>query len=107
MLMENCVIRNRTGVCGCDSPTKLIDRMGEEFPIVKDGATCRNILYNGKKLYMLDKLNKLRGMGIWAHRLNFTTENPAEVDSVLSQYFGGGSFDPGTCTRGLYARGVE
>ena len=107
MLMENCVIKNRTGICSCDSPTKLIDRMGEEFPVLKDGATCRNILYNGRKLYMLDKLDKLRGMGLWAHRLNFTTENPAEVDAVLAQYFGRGEFDPGTCTRGLYARGVE
>ncbi|MBP3633002.1 MAG: U32 family peptidase [Oscillospiraceae bacterium] len=107
MLMENCVIKNRTGVCSCDSPTKLIDRMGEEFPVLKDPGTCRNVLYNGKKLYMLDKLDRLRGMGIWAHRLNFTTENPAEVDAVLSQYYGRGEFDPGTCTRGLYARGVE
>ena len=108
MLMENCVIKNRTGVCSCDSSTtKLIDRMGEEFPVLKDGATCRNVLYNGKKLYLLDRLDKLRGMGIWAHRLNFTTENPAEVDAVLSQYYGRGEFDPGTCTRGLYARGVE
>ena len=108
MLMENCIIRNRTGVCTCDSTTtKLIDRMGEEFPVLKDGGTCRNVLYNGKKLYMLDKLDKLRGMGLWAHRLNFTTENPAEVDAVLAQYYGRGEFDPGTCTRGLYARGVE
>jgi len=107
MLMENCVIRNRTGNCSCNNPTRLIDRMGEEFPILKDGNTCRNVLYNGKKLYILDKLSSLRGMGIWAHRLNFTTENPIEVDAVLGQYLGRGDFDPGTCTRGLYARGVE
>ena len=107
MLMENCVIKNRTGSCSCDNPTKLIDRMGEEFPILKDGGTCRNVLYNGKKLYILDKLGSLRGMGLWAHRLNFTTENPSEVDSILSQYQGRAEFDPGTCTRGLYSRGVE
>ena len=107
MLMENCVIRNRTGNCACDNPTKLIDRMGEEFPILKDGNTCRNVMYNGKKLFILDKLSSLRGMGLWAHRLNFTTENPAEVDAILNQYTGRATFDPGTCTRGLYARGVE
>jgi putative protease len=107
MLMENCVIKNRTGNCSCNNPTRLIDRMGEEFPILKDGNTCRNVMYNGKKLYILDKLSSLRGMGIWAHRLNFTTENPIEVDAVLGQYLGRGDFDPGTCTRGLYARGVE
>ena len=107
MLMENCVIKNRTGTCSCDTPTRLIDRMGEEFPVLKDPGTCRNVLYNGKKLYILDKLSALRGMGLWAHRLNFTTENAIEVDSVLSQYLGRTAFDPGTCTRGLYARGVE
>jgi len=107
MLMENCVIKNRTGSCSCDTPTKLIDRMGEEFPILKDPGSCRNVLYNGKRLYLLDKLSSLRGMGIWAHRLNFTTENAGEVDGILAQYLGRGEFDPGTCTRGLYTRGVE
>ena len=107
MLMENCVIKGRTGTCSCETPTKLIDRMGEEFPILKDPGTCRNVLYNGKKLYILDKLETFGGMGLWAHRLNFTTENPTEVDAILSQYEGYGQFDPGTCTRGLYTRGVE
>ena len=81
--------------------------MGEEFPVLKDPGTCRNVLYNGKKLYLLDKLDALGGMGIWAHRLNFTTENAGEVDSILSQYEGSAQFDPATCTRGLYTRGVE
>ena len=107
MLMENCIIKNRTGVCSCDSATKLIDRMGEEFPILKDLGSCRNVLYNGKKLYMLDKLDRLWSLGLWAHRLNFTTENPSEVDQILNQYRGKADFDPATCTRGLYARGVE
>jgi len=107
MLMENCVIKNRTGACSCDTPTKLTDRMGEEFPVLKDPGTCRNVLYNGKKLYLLDKLDSLRGMGLWAHRLSFTTENASEVDAVLSQYHGRADFDPATCTRGLYTRGVE
>lgn len=107
MLMENCVIKNRTGACSCDSPTKLIDRMGEEFPLLRDPGTCRNVLYNGKKLYILDKLSSLRGMGLWAYRLSFTTENPSEVDAILDQYQGQAAFDPGTCTRGLYVRGVE
>ena len=42
MLTENCVIRNRTGTCSCDSaaPVKLTDRMGEEFPVLKDPGTC-------------------------------------------------------------------
>lgn len=107
MLMENCVIRGRTGACSCETPAKLTDRMGEEFPILKDPGTCRNVLYNGKKLYLLDKPELLGELGLWACRLSFTTENPAEVDSVLQQYETGGNFDPATCTRGLVNRGVE
>ena len=107
MLMENCVIRNRTGSCSCDTPTRLIDRMGEEFPVLKDPGTCRNVLYNGKKLYLLDKLAGMDNLGLWAFRLSFTTENPIEVDSVLQQYDTRAEFDPATCTRGLYTRGVE
>ena len=108
MLMENCVIKNRTGTCTCQTGTvRLVDRVGEEFPIVKDPGTCRNVLLNGKKLYLLDKKDAFRGMGLWALRLQFTTENAGEVDRVLSEYRLGARFEPGSCTRGLYNRGVE
>ena len=108
MLTENCLIRNRTGSCTCQSGSgKLIDRMNEEFRIVKDADTCRSVLLNGKKLYMLDKTEQLRRFGLWALRLSFTTENPAQIDAVLSAWQGQTAFDPGACTRGLYLRGVE
>ena len=108
MLTENCVIKNRTGACSCESaPVRLVDRMSEEFPIVKDGDTCRNVILNGKKMYLLDKLDSFRGMGLWALRLQFTTENPSEVDKVVADCRRGGSFDAGSYTRGLYTRGVE
>lgn len=108
MLMENCVMKNRTGICACQTGTvRLVDRVGEEFPIVKDPGTWRNVLLNGKKLYLLDKKDALRGMGLWALRLQFTTENPGEIDKVLMDYQGRAVFDAGSYTRGLYSRGVE
>ena len=108
MLMENCFIKNRTGTCTCQTGTvRLVDRVGEEFPIVKDPGTCRNVLLNGKKLYLLDKKDAFRGMGLWALRLQFTTENPSEIDKVLMDYQGRAVFDAGSYTRGLYSRGVE
>ena len=108
MLMENCVMKNRTGICACQTGTvRLVDRVGEEFPIIKDPGTCRNVLLNGKKLYLLDKKDALRGMGLWALRLQFTTENPGEIDKVLMDYQGRAVFDAGSYTRGLYSRGVE
>ena len=108
MLMENCVMKNRTGICACQTGTvRLVDRVGEAVPIVKDPGTCRNVLLNGKKLYLLDKKDALRGMGLWALRLQFTTENPGEIDKVLMDYQGRAVFDAGSYTRGLYSRGVE
>lgn len=108
MLTENCIIRNKDGRCACSSgQTKLIDRMGEEFRIIKDQNTCRSVLLNGKKLWLLDKQRDLRELGLSALRLQFTTENPGEVNGVLAAYQSGGSFDPGACTRGLYLRGIE
>ena len=108
MLTENCLIHGRTGSCTCHTtPAKLTDKTGAEFPIIKDGNTCRSVLLNGKKLYWLDRQSDLARLGLWATRLYFTTENPKEVDRVLSSYQNPTPFDPGACTRGLYLRGVE
>ncbi len=108
MLTENCIIRNRTGVCACQGAVqKLVDRKGEEFPILPDPGTCRSVIYNGKKLYLLDKRADLGRLGLWALRLQFTTETPQDVDRVLQQWRTNAPFDNATCTRGLYIRGVE
>ena len=108
MVTENCLIRGRTGSCSCNlGQTKLVDKTGAEFPIIKDGDKCRSILLNGKKLNWLDRQNDMGRLGLWALRLYFTTENAKEVDTVLSAWHNPPAFDPGACTRGLYLRGLE
>ena len=108
MLTENCLIKNRSGVCACDGAVpKLVDRKGEAFPVVRDCGTCRSVLLAGRKLYLLDKTDTLSQLGLWALRLQFTTESPQEVDAVVKQYDLRDPFDPATQTRGLYLRGVE
>ena len=108
MITEHCLIRNRAGECTCGTaPVKLTDRTGAEFPIIKDGDSCRSVLLNGKKLSWLDRQNDLARLGLWAIRLYFTTENSREVNRVLSEYVTPTPFEPGFCTRGLYLRGVE
>ena len=108
MVTENCLIRGRTGQCSCHlGPAKLTDKTGADFPVIRDGASCRSILLNGKKLNWLDRQNDLGRLGLWATRLYFTTENAREVDQILSSYQNPTAFDPGACTRGLYLRGVE
>lgn len=108
MVTEHCLIRNRTGECACQkSQTKLTDKTGAEFPIIKDGNNCRSILLNGKKLNWLDRQDDLLKLGLWAVRMYFTTENSREVDRVIEEYVTPVPFEPGSCTRGLYLRGVE
>ena len=108
MVTENCLFKNRTGECSCrQGSAKLVDKTGAEFPVIKDGASCRSVLLNGKKLSWLDRQEDLAKLGIWAERLYFTTENPREVDAVLKAVREHTPFDPGACTRGLYLRGVE
>ncbi len=108
MVTENCLLRGRTGECACQQTNvKLMDKTGAEFPVIKDGNSCRSVLLNGKKLNWLDRQEDLSRLGIWANRLYFTTENPREVDKVLASYHNPTPFDPGACTRGLYLRGVE
>ena len=108
MVTENCLIRGRTGSCTCNlGMTKLMDKTGADFPVIKDGDKCRSVLLNGKKLNWLDRQNDLAKLGVWAVRLYFTTENPREVDAVLASYQNPTPFDPGACTRGLYLRGLE
>ena len=108
MVTEQCLVRNRTGQCSCHlGSAKLVDKTGADFHIIKDGASCRSVLLNGKKLSWLDRQDDLIKLGIWAARLYFTTESPREVDRVLGEYLNPTPFDPGACTRGLYLRGVE
>ncbi len=108
MVTENCLIRGKTGECSCHlAPAKLTDKTGSDFPVIKDGASCRSVLLNGKKLNWLDRQEDLSHLGLWAIRLYFTTENPKEVDQILAAWENPTPFDPGSSTRGLYLRGLE
>ena len=108
MVTENCLIKGKTGNCSCHlAAAKLMDKTGAEFPIIRDGASCRSVLLNGKKLNWLDRQDDLSRLGLWAVRLYFTTENAQEVDRVLASYREPQAFDPGACTRGLYLRGLD
>ncbi|MDO5400057.1 MAG: DUF3656 domain-containing protein [Eubacteriales bacterium] len=109
MVTEHCLIQGRTGECTCHlaSSTKLTDKTGAEFPIIKDADSCRSVLLNGRKLSWLDRQDDLAKLGLWAVRLYFTTENARETDRILNDYLTPAPFDPGACTRGLYLRGVE
>ena len=106
MIMENCIIKNRTGSCSCQNTNILTDRKGARFPVVP-APGCRNELLNSQKLFLADKAADYRRIGLWAQRLLFTTETPDECVQVTRRYLEQGSWSPNEYTRGLYYRDVE
>lgn len=106
MIMENCIIKNRTGSCNCQNSNILTDRKGARFPVVK-APGCRNELLNSQKLFLADKSADYKRLGLWAQRLLFTTENPRECVQVAQRYLEQGNWSPNEYTRGLYYRDVE
>lgn len=106
MIMENCIIKNRTGLCACENVNQLTDRTSVRFPVVK-ARGCRNELLNAKKLFLADKQKEYQKIGLWGARLSFTTENPRECVQVTERYLERGSYEPNDYTRGLYYREVE
>lgn len=106
MITENCIVHNHSGQHTCGNTNQLTDRKGERFPVVK-AYGCRNEILNAKKLFLADKQADWGKIGLWAARLQFTTENPAECVRVVERYLGRGNFAPNEITRGLYYRAVE
>ena len=84
----------------------LTDRKGERFPVMK-AFGCRNEIFNAKKIFLADKQEDWQRLGLWAARLQFTTENALECAQVLERYLDRGKYQPNDYTRGLYYRGVE
>lgn len=110
MVMENCIIRNRTGgkcrhACE-DGKNLLTDRKGAQFPVVRTYG-CRNEILNSKTLWLADKQSDIRRTGVWAQRLMFTLESPEECVRVAECYLGRSTWEPKEYTRGLYYRDVE
>jgi len=105
MYTENCIVRNCTEACTCDSFTGLVGDKGVQYPIIAEFG-CRNTLLNPKKLFMADKRKILATLGLWAQRLNFTTENAIECVTVLKRYMGKGNYSPPGFTRGVYFKDV-
>lgn len=105
MLTENCIIKNRTGRCGCEGENILTDRRGARFPVVK-APGCRSEILNSRPLFLADKPEWKRA-GLTYARLAFTTESPEECVRALERYQGKSGWAPAELTRGLYYRGVE
>ena len=97
-----------------DSKARMLRQLADDAEVVF--ALNANDIEQGKRRGdigisygddVLRLMDVFRGMGLWALRLQFTTENPGEIDKILMDYQGRAAFDAGSYTRGLYSRGVE
>ncbi len=103
MLTENCVVRGSEQCDGtkCRLPQKLYDRAGEGFLVLPAG-NCRNEIYNGKVLWLADKLSDIRALSLSHIELDFTDESAARVSEVIASYTGGEKLAPREYTRGMF-----
>lgn len=105
MLFRNCLFQSHLDRCGCQNGLSLKDRRRESFPILREFG-CRNLLLNGKPLYLADKREDWSQLGLWEGRLFFTTETSEDCVRIFRGYRAGEA-PPVAFTRGLYYRGVE
>ena len=108
MIFENCAIRRRTGKCACKrGETYLTDRTGKRFQLLPVPG-CRNELLNSQPLWLGDKPDDYRRLGVTYARLRFTTESPARCAELLRACKAGADADfADGMTRGLYYRGMQ
>lgn len=105
MVTEHCLIRNSSGRCSCSTPTSMSDAYGNVFPVEKDFG-CRNVVYDGKKIFLADKPEVYENAGLWGARLLFTTESARECADVAKRYRAMNNYHPNNISRGLYSKGA-
>lgn len=85
MTMENCLADVQGKCHHGKSFYPLTDEKGNVFPVLC-AYPHRGEVLNARPLYMLDKLDALRGADLHAFVLRFTTETRAEAREILRLY---------------------
>ena len=101
MLTRNCPIKNKLTCAECGSKSRLVDRMGVEFPVVcKNGAS---VILNSRPLWLADKKDSFRSLDFGL--LYFTDESREQCGRIISAY-NNNEKPSGDFTRGLYFKNV-
>ncbi|MBR5113719.1 MAG: DUF3656 domain-containing protein [Oscillospiraceae bacterium] len=96
-----CLIKAGTGVCACDNASHMRNSRGNSFPVLRQPG-CRTLMLSGSKMFLADRAKDWANLGLWAGRLNFTTENARECVAVTARYYGLGPYEPVARTKGRY-----
>jgi putative protease len=104
LLTRKCLIRAQGGLCVCGNKCELSDGKGGLLPLMRDGAHS-TLVYHPQKLWMLPHRAQWRHIGLWAARLDFTTENARECVQIALAFAGEEEYEPQACTTGFYIEG--
>lgn len=105
MVADHCLIRASAGRCACATPSSIADPFGSVYPVEKEFG-CRNVIYDGRKIFLADRPELYADGGLWGMRLLFTTENPRECVSVAERYRDRNTYAPTNVGRGAYLKGA-
>lgn len=99
MILEKCAGREVGGCEACASgKNALVDRRGERFPVLREGASHRSVILNSRPTVMSDRAEALRAANITGGHFIFTTESKAEISRIISDYQNG-TAPAGACRR--------
>jgi putative protease len=101
MYSGSCLIKAGTGVCACDNASHMRNAHGNSYPVLRQPG-CRTLMLSGSKMFLADRAKDWANLGLWAGRLNFTTENARECVAVTARYYGLGPYEPVARTKGRY-----
>jgi len=76
MISENCLMRNGD---------YLTDKTGAEFLVCGDFGH-RSIIYNSVPVYLADKKDLYKNLGLFFITLNFTDEKPEQIRKIIEDY---------------------
>ncbi len=105
MVSETCVIKASAGRCTCSTPGQMSDQNGDVWPVTKHFG-CRNTVWAPRKLWLGDRTGDWIDLGLWAVRLQFSTESPRECVDIADSVFHNTGYRPNGTTRGAYYRGT-
>lgn len=105
MISETCLLKASAGRCVCTTPGQMADTRGGVWPVTKHFG-CRNTVWASRKLWLGDRTRDWVDCGLWAVRLNFSTESPRECLDVANSYINATGYEPNGVIRGMYFRGT-
>jgi putative protease len=100
LLARQCLLR-KGELCSCDNRSELSDGQGGLLPLMREGGHS-TLIYHAQKLWMLPVKAQWKHIGLWAARLDFTTENARECVQIASAFAGREDYEPQIYTTGFY-----